>query len=292
MYKRQGYESVSTVVGSSTTVDAQLSPDNALDEVVVTALGISRQKKSLGYGITELSSDQINTVKDHNIANSLAGKVPGLNLTQSGMIGAGSRIVIRGNNSLSGNTQALIVVDGVPINADGINAGGSVYNNDVTGGGISDINPNDVESISVLKGPNAAALYGSRAGNGVILITTKKGSTVKGLGITINSNTTVDTPMDLPKFQNVYGQGTAGNAATVIGDLVRSSWGPKMDGSSQLYFNGESRAYAAQPNNVKDFYETGVKTINSIAIESSSEKTDYRFSYTNNNTSSFFLTLL
>ena len=125
-----GYESVSTVVGSSTTVDAQLSPDNALDEVVVTALGISRQKKSLGYGITELSSDQINTVKDHNIANSLAGKVPGLNLTQSGMLGAGSRIVIRGNNSLSGNTQALIVVDGVPINADGINAGGSVYNND------------------------------------------------------------------------------------------------------------------------------------------------------------------
>ena len=198
-----GYESVSTVVGSSTTVDAQLSPDNALDEVVVTALGISRQKKSLGYGITELSSDQINTVKDHNIANSLAGKVPGLNLTQSGMLGAGSRIVIRGNNSLSGNTQALIVVDGVPINADGINSGGSVYNNNITGGGISDINPNDVESISVLKGPNAAALYGSRAGNGVILITTKKGSSEKGLGITINSNTTIDTPMELPKFQNV-----------------------------------------------------------------------------------------
>ncbi len=281
-----GYESVSTVVGSSTTVDAQLSPDNALDEVVVTALGISRQKKSLGYGITELSSDQINTVKDHNIANSLAGKVPGLNLTQSGMIGAGSRIVIRGNNSLSGNTQALIVVDGVPINADGINSGGSVYNNNITGGGISDINPNDVESISVLKGPNAAALYGSRAGNGVILITTKKGSSEKGLGITINTNTTMDTPMELPKFQNVYGQGTAGNAATVIGDMVRDSWGPKMDGSSQLYFTGENKAYTAQPNNVKDFYETGVKTINSIAIESSSGKTDYRFSYTNNNTTS------
>jgi len=102
------------------------------------------------------------------------GKVAGLNITSSGSMGSGSRILIRGNNSLSGNTQALIVVDGVPINADGINSGGSVYNNSVTGGGISDINPNDIESISVLKGPNSAALYGSRAGNGVILITTKK----------------------------------------------------------------------------------------------------------------------
>ncbi|MEL0184224.1 MAG: carboxypeptidase-like regulatory domain-containing protein, partial [Bacteroidota bacterium] len=156
-----GYSTQSVVVGSSSTIDVSLQPDSALDEVVVTALGISREKKSLGYGITEIASESINTVKDHNIANSLVGKIPGLNITQAGTVGAGSRIVIRGNNSLSGNTQALIVVDGIPINDNGINSGGSVYNNNITGGGISDINPNDVESITVLKGPNAAALYGS-----------------------------------------------------------------------------------------------------------------------------------
>lgn len=193
-----GYASQSVSVDSSTTINVMLATDSALDEVVVTSLGISRAKKSLGYAVTELQGDEVNTVKDHNIASSLMGKVAGLNITSSGSMGSGSRILIRGNNSLSGNTQALIVVDGVPINADGINSGGSVYNNSVTGGGISDINPNDIESISVLKGPNSAALYGSRAGNGVILITTKKGSSDSKLGVTINTNTTMDDVMFLP----------------------------------------------------------------------------------------------
>ena len=148
MFSYVGYSSTSVVVGSSATVNAQLSPDNALDEVVVTALGITREKKSLGYGITEIGSESINTVKDHNVANSLVGKIPGVNITQAGTVGAGSRIVIRGNNSLSGNTQALVVVDGIPIDQSGINSGGSVYNNNIPGGGISDINPNDVETVS------------------------------------------------------------------------------------------------------------------------------------------------
>ena len=152
-----GYATQSVAVGSSSTVNVTMQADSALDEVVVTALGLTRAKKSLGYAVTEVSSENINTIKNHNIANSLVGKVPGINITQSGTIGAGSRIVIRGNNSLTGNTQALIVVDGVPINADGINAGGNEYNSNITGGGISDVNPNDVESITVLKGPNAAA---------------------------------------------------------------------------------------------------------------------------------------
>jgi TonB-linked SusC/RagA family outer membrane protein len=281
-----GYSSQSVVVGSSATVDVSLQPDNALSEVVVTALGITREKKSLGYGITEIGSESINTVKDHNIANALVGKVSGLNITQSGTIGSGSRIVIRGNNSLSGNTQALIVVDGVPINQDGINSGGSVYNNNITGGGISDINPADVESVTILKGPNAAALYGSRAGNGVILVTTKKGTTGSKFGVTLNSNTTMDELMFLPDFQNTYGQGSAGNAATSISDLVGSSWGPKADGSSQLYYDGSQRAYVARPDNVKNFFETGVKTINSVAVDASTESTNYRFSYTNNKTES------
>ena len=279
-----GYASQSLAVGSSATVNVQLSPDNSLSEVVVTALGITREKKSLGYGITELKSESINTVKDHNIANALVGKVAGLNITQSGTIGSGSRIVLRGNNSLTGNTQALIVVDGIPINQDGINSGGSIWNNSIGGGGISDINPNDVESVTILKGPNAAALYGSRAGNGVILVTTKKGASGSKFGVTLNSNTTMDALMFLPELQNTYGQGSAGNAATSLADMVSSSWGPVANGDAQLYYDGTQKAYTARPDNVKNFFETGVKTINSIAIDASTATTDYRFSYTNNKT--------
>ena len=275
--------SQSVTVGSSSTVDVSLQPDSALDEVVVTALGLTRAKKSLGYSVSEITAEQVNTIKDHNLANSLVGKVAGINITQSGTIGAGSRIVIRGNNSLTGNTQALVVVDEF-INQDGINSGGSEYNNIITGGGISDINPNDVESISVLKGPNAAALYGARAGNGVILITTKKGNSESKMGITVNSNTVLEDPMFLPKRQNIYGQGTRSEAAAVTADMTRNSFGQLADGSLQLYFDGTSKPYIAQPNNVKDFYDTGVKSINSISISNGNEKSNMRFSYTNNTT--------
>jgi hypothetical protein len=136
VYSFVGYSTQSVTVGSSSTVDVSLQPDSALDEVVVTALGLTREKKSLGYSVSEISGSDVNTVKNHDIASSLTGKVAGLNITSAGTTGAGSRIVIRGNNSLTGNTQALIVVDGVPINADGINSGGNVYNSNVTGGGI------------------------------------------------------------------------------------------------------------------------------------------------------------
>ena len=238
-----GFETKTVTVGRDTNINILLNTSNQLDEVVVTSLGISRAKKSLGYAVTELKSDEVNTVKDHNVANSLAGKVAGVNITTSGSMGAGSRILIRGNNSLSGNTQALIVVDGIPINADGTNAGGSVYNNRVTGGGISDINASDIETISILKGPNSAALYGSRAGNGVILITTKKGTKDTKLGITLNTNTTMDDLMDLPSLQNEYGQGSAGaypiyiqEGGVNIGVANSGSWGAKMDGSAQPYF--------------------------------------------------------
>ena len=153
-----GYLTQKVVVGASNSYSVSLQQDS-LEEVVVTALGISREKKSLGYSVTQVGGDNINTIKDHNVANALVGKVAGLNITQSGSIGSASRVTIRGNNSLTGNTQALIIVDGVPINADGINTGGSVYRSVVTGGGLTDINSSDIESISVLKGPNAAALY-------------------------------------------------------------------------------------------------------------------------------------
>ena len=281
-----GYQSQSVSVGTSSTVDVSLEPDSLLDEVVVTALGLTREKKSLGYSVSEITSEQVNTIKDHNLANALVGKVAGINITQSGTIGAGSRIVIRGNNSLTGQNQALVVVDGIPINQDGINSGGSEYNNIITGGGITDVNPNDVESVSILKGPNAAALYGARAGNGVILITTKKGNSESKMGVTVNSNTVFEDPMFLPDRQNIYGQGTRNAAATASADMSRGSYGQLADGSLQLYYDGTSKPYTAQPNNVADFYETGVKSINSVSISNGNSKSNFRFSYTNNSTTS------
>ena len=182
-----GYTNQEIVVSENSNFQITLR-SNLLDEVVVTALGISREKKSLGYSVSEISGDNVNTIKDNNLANSLTGKVAGLQISTAGSLGSGSRITIRGNNSLGGNSQALIVVDGMPINSSlplgndggqresGANdSGGSPsFEPSIGGGGIADINPDDVESISVLKGPAASALYGSRAGNGVILITTKR----------------------------------------------------------------------------------------------------------------------
>ena len=279
-----GYESQEIVVGSS-PINVQLNPDNALDEVVITALGISRERKSLGYSVTEVDGDQINTIKDHNIASSLVGKVAGLNITDTGSFGSASRIVLRGNNSITGNTQALVVVDGVPINQDGINSGGSIWENKILGGGLTDINPNDVESISVLKGPNASALYGSRAGNGVILITTKKGVEGDDLGITLNTNVVVNSPMILPELQNLYGQGSNGAAYTdITNDWGTSNWGAPLDGSSRMYFTGSTRAYDAQPNNMKDFFQSAVSAITSVSIQKGFEDGSVRFSYSNNDT--------
>ena len=279
-----GYESQQIVVGSS-PINVQLTSDNALDEVVVTALGLTREKKSLGYSVTEVDGDEINTIKDNNIASSLMGKVAGLNITNSGTIGSASRITLRGNNSVNGMNQALIVVDGIPINADGIESGQNAdYSSTVIGGGITDINAYDIESISVLKGPNASALYGSRAGNGVILITTKTGSETQGLGISLNTNLTADTPMFLPDFQNEYAQGTLGAAYTdIASDFGSSSWGPKM-GATQMYYDGRPRVAQAYPDNVKDFFNTGIKAITSMSIQNASENGSVRFSYTNNDT--------
>ncbi|WP_372647681.1 SusC/RagA family TonB-linked outer membrane protein [Draconibacterium sp.] len=285
-----GMQTVNEAVNGRSTIDVTMQENQiGLEEVVVTALGISKEKKSLGYAVTEVGGDDISVVKDHNPANSLVGKVAGVVVTQgSGSPGSGSRVIIRGNNSITGNNQPLIVVDGVPIDATGSNSGGSVYNSTVTGGGITDINPDDIESISVLKGPNAAALYGSRAGNGVLLITTKKGTKGKGLGISVNSNITFDNPMLLPDYQNEYGQGSQGNVPGNVEDLKNStgSWGQRLDGSSQMYYTGEERPYVAYPNNVEDFFQTGAKYINSVAIAGAGENHSIRFSYTNNKTES------
>ena len=296
-----GYTTKEIIIGDYTSLSIILESDQLLDEVVITALGISREKKSLGYAVTEVSGENVNTVKDNNLASSLAGKVAGLQISQSGSLGSAARITIRGNNSLGGNNQALIVVDGMPINAsilgDGEGNQGTAGSNDsggqpsyepsIAGGGISDINPDDVESISVLKGPSAAALYGSRAGNGVILITTKKGSRSKRLGVTVKSDLYFDDAMLLPEFQNQYGQGSFGAPYTDVDtDWGRFSWGGRLDGSPQQYYNGTEKAYSAQPNNVEDFFQTGVRSITSVSAEKGSENGSIRFSYTNNTSGS------
>ena len=287
-----GYKTKTVVVGSQTTIDVALEvSDVAIDDVVVTALGISKEKKSLGYAVTEVSGEEITNVKQANVVNSLSGRVAGVTLTQStGGVGAGTRVIIRGNSSLTGNNQPLYVVDGVPIDNSGFGsadgAGTANYKRSDFGTGISDINPDDIESISVLKGPNAAALYGSRASNGVILITTKKGKAGKGLGVSYSLQTAWSNPLLLPKYQNEYGQGSNGDTYTDLATLKTNggSWGAKMDGSNQLMWTGDTKAFSPNPNNVEDFFQTGSNYINTIALDGGNENSSVRFSYTNNKT--------
>lgn len=289
-----GMSSQSISVASSNSINVTMIEDaSQLDEVVVTALGISREKKSLGYSVTELQGSSLNLVKESNVASSLAGKVAGVVVSKSTSGAGGStRVIIRGNNSLKGNNQPLYVVDGVPIdNTNNSSAGSGEYSVSDGGDGISDINPDDIESMSILKGPNAAALYGSRAANGAIIITTKKGKLGQGLGVSITSSVTFEDPLVLPQYQNEYGRGTDGHfplvntseslASQVSTVASTSSWGPKFDGSQQLAYNGKQRAYVAQPNNVADFFRTGSSFVNSIALTGSTEKSSVRFSYTN-----------
>lgn len=288
-----GYSPEDVDVNGRSVINVTMKEGVALDEVVVTALGISREKKALGYSVTEVSGDEVSTVKETNVVNSLAGKVSGVVITQSAAgPGSGSRVIIRGNNSLTGNNQPLYVVDGVPIDNSGFGsaAGGGTgeYARTDYGTGVSDINPDDIASISVLKGPNAAALYGSRAANGVILITTKKGSAQKGIGVTYSTNYTFSNPLLLPQYQNQYGQGTQGDITDDFESLktIGASWGAPLDGSSQLYYTGEQRPYTAQPDNVKDFFRTGSNWVNTLALEGGTSDMNMRFSYTNTDANS------
>jgi TonB-linked SusC/RagA family outer membrane protein len=259
--------------------------DNALDEVVVTALGISRQKKSLGYAVQELKGQDLAEAKESNLVNALAGKIAGVRVTNSqGSMGS-SRVVIRGETSIAGNNQPLFVVDGIPVDNSQLNsAGARDYANT-----ISDINPEDIESMSVLKGPNAAALYGSRAAAGVILIKTKTGKSKKGLGIAINSNAVLETLLTLPVYQNAFGQGSEGQFSYVdgagkgINDGVDESWGPKLDGRliPQFFSKGVAVPFVAHPDNVRDFFQTGYSLNNGVSIADAGEKYDFRLSYNN-----------
>jgi len=263
-----------------------------LNEVVVTALGIKKEKKALAYVVTEIKGSELTEGRSPNIASTLAGKVAGLNITTpaTGANGA-SRIVIRGNGSISGNNQPLIVVDGIPINNDNALLGPpvSIVNGNWAGSdkgdGMSSVNPDEIETISVLKGATAAALYGSRASNGAILITTKSAKNgQKGLGVEVNINSVVEDLL-IKKFdyQYDYGSGTGGVKPETVAQAKtgRFSWGGRLDGSNAMFYDGVARPYVAQKNNLKDFYNTGTSITSSVALSGASESTRYRFSFTN-----------
>jgi TonB-linked SusC/RagA family outer membrane protein len=275
-----GYSPVELPVSENMQVSLEQAK-GSLNEVVVTALGIVRQKKSLGYAVQELKPKDISETSEPNLVNTIEGKVAGVRVTNSQGDMGSSRIVIRGETSISGNNQPLFVINGFPVDND--QQLGTAPSRDFANP-ISDINPNDIESISFLKGPNAAALYGSRAAHGVVLIKARSGRKKKGLGITVNSNTSFDNLLTLPKYQNIFGQGANGDfsykdgAGGGINDNVDESWGPKMNGRLiAQFFDGTPTPFVPHPDNVKSFFKTGVSYSNGVSIGDAGEKYDYRF---------------
>jgi TonB-linked SusC/RagA family outer membrane protein len=284
-------------VKNRSVIDLALVTDpKSLSEVVVTSLGIKKEKRALGYSIQEVEGSKLSVAKETNVINSLKGRVAGVHINSSSAGPAGSvYIAIRGNSSLAGNNQPLFVVDGVPINNDNIQQASNFGGRDF-GDGIKDINPDDIESVSVLKGPNAAALYGSRGANGVVLITTKKG-TKKGVGINFNTNATYETPNSVPTFQNTWGMGYDDNfdtwgKVTIDGKeyLQQSSWmydnwGGKMDGQLvgiQTMPDLGLVPLKGQPiDNIAKFYRTGETYTNTLSLTSSSDKINFRSSISN-----------
>lgn len=264
-----GFAIFETQVNSRSVIDVTLVEDiTSLDEVVVTALGISRQSKSLVYATQTVKPSQLVEVRDpNNILNSLQGKVANALITQSsGGLGSGAKIILRGNRSIQGGNSALIVVDGVPIYND-------QFDNMAT-----NINPDDIESVTILRGASAAALYGSQAGNGVIVISTKTGTTDK-ISVTLNSGLVFESPFALPRVQNTYGQGNGGLLDVSSGE----SWGAEMNGQAYTNHLGNASTYSAQPDNIKDFFRSGVSLNNSVGIAGGTEKVQAYLSYTNNN---------
>jgi len=296
-----GMKSQEIVVGEEGQLVIVLEEDVVgVEEVVVTALGIEKKAKALGYAAQELGTTELDVAREGNIGNALSGKVAGVRITRgSGGVGGSTSIIVRGVNSLKGSNMPLFVVDGVPITNIGHSSGGT--NGDLdTGDGIGDLNSEDIESMQVLKGPSASALYGSRGANGVILITTKSGAKKKGIGVEINSNVSFENINLLPKRQNLYatGYGSLGSEVEIPAGsgqfyptIVHAvdNWGPPMDGSiivSDPYLMpGEAprtMPLLPQPeDNIIDFYQTGLATSNTIAISSSGDKTTTRLSLGN-----------
>jgi TonB-linked SusC/RagA family outer membrane protein len=300
-----GMKTVEVEVADQTTLDVVMTADSqVMDEVIVTALGISREAKALGYSVSQVDGDALVEVPQENVINGLAGKVSGVAINSIGGPGSSVSMVIRGATSLSSDNQPLYVVDGTPVYNTLNNVGGVGDDNRVDyGSAISDLNPDDIESMTVLKGASAAALYGSRAGNGVVLITTKSGKATKGMGVTINSSTVFDVPY---KYLDVHDQ-YAISTRPYTNDIFpsneynhlrinegSSSWaGPALDqGITAIHWPYTPEEIAsgipvpreltsAGKNNAENFFQTAITSTNNISIQDNTEKLDYRMSYTN-----------
>ncbi|CAN5251282.1 SusC/RagA family TonB-linked outer membrane protein [soil metagenome] len=279
------------VIGNRSVVDVRMSPDvQQLSEVIVTAVGIERERRALGYSVENIKAEQIQQVSEPDALRALQGKVPGVNIIgSSGVPGSATRITIRGNSSFFGNNQPLFVVDGIPFDNSANTTSFQLTGGGAYGSRIADLDPNNIESMTVLKGAAAAALYGSRAANGVIVVTTKSGSGRAGrtgLEIAVNSSYSIENLANLPDYQNKYGAGTGFNYSNVNG-----SWGPAFPGTVNYptsetiphwygvpafaaafpEFQGTTVPYRAYPDNVKDFFQTGNVFENSITVGGGNE---------------------
>ncbi len=282
------------VVGNSSVIDVTLETEaTALNEVVVTALGIKKEAKRIGYATSTVDNQVLSENKSTNIGNRLIGTVAGLNVSApAGGPGGSSKIRIRGQSSFGGNNSPLIVVNGVPINNNGISAGGSNGNGtgNPTGGssdqgdGLQSINPDDIESMTVLKGAAASALYGYRAKDGAIIITTKMGAGKEGIGVEINSNIQMDQPLDYTDFQYEYGQGENGIRPQSVAEAQSSgvwSFGEKFDGALTPQFDGQMRPYLPSKTRIKDFYRKAMTYTNDVALTGANDKGNFRLSFAN-----------
>ena len=289
-------------INGRSVVDLQMTDDVAeLSEVVVTAFGLEREKKALGYTVQEVGGEQLAEAKQANVVNNLSGRIAGVQVTSNEGPGSGSNVVIRGQSSISGNNQPLYVIDGVPMENYQPAVNTDANSSNQYGGGPSEISADNIQDVSVLKGPNAAALYGSRAANGVILITTKDGTGTEGIGVEFNSTATWSRPLVEPDLQNVYGGGTGyrtfyvdgrngvdgnGNSGTAG---VDESWGEPMDGRlrPQWWTGGEiidgqifnnTAPLLPQPDNFQNFFETGTLLTNTVALAGANDKGNFRLS--------------
>lgn len=283
VFSYTGFETQEITLGASNTVDVSLAQGVVLEEAVVTALGIERERKELGYAVTTVDGDEVALARSSNALESLSGRVPGLRVnTSSGTVGGSANVTIRGVSAF-GTGQPLFVVDGVPISNSSFNG----TRNEIIAGGADvgnragDINPDDIESISVLKGASAVTLYGQRARDGVIVIKTKR---AKGnrLSVDVNSSLRFSNPLRLPDFQNEFASGNFGQYDT---DNFVNGWGPRISDVAgqdfrQFPYDGEERPLQAQPDNVKDFFRTGSTFINNVAVSTRGDAGDIRVSHT------------
>lgn len=300
-----GYTSKNMIFNNQTnTINVSLlEKEEQLDEVVVTALGIKREKKSLSYATQTIDTQDMTEARSTNFINALSGKAAGVQIVKSGTPTGSNRVVIRGITSVTGDNQPLYVIDGISLDSGQGDGSVSVWNGGGNNTAVSDIdygsplshiNPDDIENIEILKGPNAAALYGSRASNGVILITTKKGKTNSSLGVSINSNSSFTSNREYPYYQYVYGSGSGGRLVTsaaaidpvtglpsVAGITNTRAYGALMLGQDILGYTGTPSKYLPKPNNIKELYQIGFVKTNSFAIDKGGDQGSFRLSFAN-----------